>query len=58
MTNERVISIVRLAGQWAVLDGGKELKRFDYRVDAEEKALRLERPIRAQGVPANADKRP
>ena len=37
----RTISTVRHRDVWAVASDGRRLRHFDYRVDAEEAALRL-----------------
>ena len=42
-------AIVRFADGWSVVAGDRRFGRFDYRVDAEEEALRLAAAARQRG---------
>lgn len=46
------ITIVHFPDGWRILAEGRRWGRFNYRVDAEEAALRLARKLRAQGSDA------
>ncbi|MBI1684165.1 hypothetical protein [Caulobacter hibisci] len=42
-------AVVRCSGGWNVISNARPLRRFDYRVDAEEEALRLAAAAQKRG---------
>lgn len=46
----RVFGIVRVRDLWVITSDGRRWGSFDYRVDAEEAALRLARQARDEGA--------
>lgn len=49
MENATELAIVRFADGWRMLTDGSQMGKFQYRVDAEEAALRLAAKAREQG---------